>query len=429
MGRATNTSAALVPVNALPLEILSQIFTFSASPLNCDNWCHEVSRQHPLAVIPAVCAQWRELAISTRSLWSHIYVNGSVSHEESNPNAHQWTKLLLDCSRGAPLSLHFRGGSQERRPDIERVAAFLQPYISNVTSLVFDMLIGQVVHAILELYSSHPPVVSLTALSLAYIKRPTTRVEFTWPVDALCGLRTLVLWRLPDTLYPDVDVLAQILLNNPHLHTIRIDHIRTSAPGRNTPARATLPYLKHLELASESSAVLGQQLSILEPSANELNVVLIFSHSLDPKCSQEVWAFFERANVTGLNICSSKPDYAAQMFTCLDGVPCLRELSLSCMGRFNGSAFLSAFLVTSDHREALARFPDLRYLTISETSIDQVELQQIVDIYQLSSIVLHCNLIFQGGPRGSLSDKEFLNWLRQRVDTVVSVGIDDEQDS
>ncbi|KAG8796320.1 hypothetical protein FRC12_000735 [Ceratobasidium sp. 428] len=429
MRRATNTSSAFVPIDVLPLEILSQIFKFSALPFDCANWCHQISRRHPLVVIPAVCAQWRKLAISTRSLWSYIYVNGGISHDESNPNAHQWTKLLLDRSKGAPLSLHFHGDPYERRPDIERVATFLQPYISNVTSLVFDLLVGQVVPTILELYSSHLPLVSLTTLSLTYIENPTTWAGFTWPVDALRGLRMLVLRRLPDMLYPDVDVLAQILLNNPHLHTMRIDHIGTSALSNNNITRASLPHLKYLELTSESSAVLGQQLSILEPSANELNVVLIFSHSLDPKCSQEVQAFFERANVTELSLRSSNPNDAAQIFTCLDSVPCLRELSLSDMGGLDGSALLSALLVTSDNREALARFPNLRHLDISKTSIDQVQLKQIVDIYQLSSIVLGYDLIFQGGPRGSMSDQDFLNWLRQRVDIVASVGIDDEQDS
>ncbi|KAG8796317.1 hypothetical protein FRC12_000732 [Ceratobasidium sp. 428] len=165
----------------------------------------------------------------------------------------------------------------------------------------------------------------------------------------------------------------------------------------------------------------------MEPGADELNVVLTFVHRLDFKCSHEIRALFERGNVTRLNLCSMNANDAAQFLSCSNSVSSLQKLSLSYHMRSDGSASLSALLVTSDNGEALARFPNLRYLTISQMIVDQVQLKQIVNIYQLSSIALGYNLDFQGGPRGSMSDKDFLDWLRQRVDVVTSLKIDNEQ--
>ncbi|KAG8796314.1 hypothetical protein FRC12_000729 [Ceratobasidium sp. 428] len=427
MRRATNTSAALVPINVLPLEILSRIFKFSASPSTCANRCGRISRQHSLVVIPSVCVQWREIALSTHSLWSNISVNEDVSRKKSNTNAHQWTKLLLHRSGSAPLSLHFHEDSAVPRPDVDRITTFLQPHIRNVKSFVFDGSSSQFVQAILTLYSSHLPLTPLVTLAIVRIRAEPAGPKFTWPVNSLRGLCTLILSELPILLYPHMDEFAQILLYNPHLRYLRIRQKFPVLYSDSLP-RVHVPHLRDLELDIENNVGLGQQLSILEPGANGLNVTLSLSHSLDLKCSQEIEAFFGRANVTRLNICSISADHTAQLFNCLGSVPFLQILSLSCMGE-NGSASLGALLVTSNDGEALARFPSLQCLMISEMSIDQAQLKRIVDIYQLRSVTLGYEVAFQAGPKGSMNGKDFLNWLRQRVKIAISVEIEEEEET
>ncbi|KAG8795180.1 hypothetical protein FRC12_017373 [Ceratobasidium sp. 428] len=188
-----------------------------------------------------------------------------------------------------------------------------------------------------------------------------------------------------------------------------------------------LPYLEYLELAIDDNAGLRQLLSIIEPSANDLIVTLTLSHSLDLKCSHEIRAFFERANVISLSLYNLSANHAAQILTCLDSPPCLQELFLSCVGD-SGSPSLGALLVTGDDGEALARFPNLQGLAISDMSIDQAQLKRIIGIYHLRYIILRREVIFQAGPKSSMNGKDFLNWLGKRVETAISYEIEEEEE-
>ncbi|KAG8796315.1 hypothetical protein FRC12_000730 [Ceratobasidium sp. 428] len=425
--RAINASTTLAPVNILPLEMLSRVFTFIPLTLYYARGFHKSLKEHPLVVVSSVCARWRKLAIGTRSLWSYIYMEEDFVSDKLNSHAHRWVEIWLDRSAGAPLTLNFyKDPSSTRQVEGRRITSFLQPHINKAAALGFSQSSSYVVEAVLTLYGSQNVSTSLKELSVVFVQ-PFTTAKLTWPVTALQGLHKLVLWGLPMTIHPDMDVIAQILLNNPRLHTLHIQQSTSIFENNNLPM-ASLPHLKRLTLHLEDNVGLGKQLSMLEPGAEELDVTLTLSHPLDLKSSHKIRTFFERAKVTRLSLDRLSADHAAQLCTYLDSTPCLRELSLSCM-RKNDSIGLSALLVTSDDGEALARCPSLRSLVLSRMSIDQEQLKWAINTYRLSSIELGREVTFQNGPSGVTSGKDFLNWLRRRVDIVTSVGIDNAKNS
>ncbi|KAG8796313.1 hypothetical protein FRC12_000728 [Ceratobasidium sp. 428] len=385
--RATNTSMALVPISGLPLEIVSQIFTLAAMPLACADRSRKSLQRHPLVTIPSVCTRWRELAISTRSLWSRIYMDEDFVSNASNIGLRQWLELWLDRSDGAPLSLRFEKDNSWR-VDVDQIVSFLLPHISNVTSLMF--------------YKSRIPL------------------GLIWPIDALRGLHTLTLCGIPASIGPNFDDLGQILLNNPVPHTLRIQqHSSILFRNKNHP-KISLPCLRTLELDFNAYVALEQLLSILDSGTNELDFVLSLPVSIGLECVQEILAFIGRTNVTRLNLKNIRPEYVAQLPAYLDSLPHLRVLCLSCT-RNSNCASLEALTMTNGD-ELCARRPNLRSLSLSNMVIDldaQSQLKRIVEVHHLSRLILGRGTVFRAGPGGTSNNKTLLNWLRQRVAIVI----------
>ncbi|KAG8795179.1 hypothetical protein FRC12_017372 [Ceratobasidium sp. 428] len=419
--RATNTSTALVPISGLPLEIVSQIFALAAMPLACADRFRKSLQWHPLVTIPSVCTRWRELAISTRSLWSHIYMDEDFISNASNVGFRQWLELWLDRSDGAPLSLRFEK-EDSWRVDVDQIASFLQPHISNVTSLMFYKSSNRLVHAILTLYGIHVPTTPLTTLSVTDTIQTTAGVapRLIWPIDTLRGLNTLALCGLPASLDPSFDDLVQILLNNPYLHTLRIQR-RGYVPFRNdSRPKISLHCLGIIELNFEFQPALERLLSMLDPGQNELDVMLTLPVINSPGCVQEILAFFERTNVTRLHFKNICPEYVAQLPAYLDSLPHLRVLCLSCTRNSNCTSLGALMMNNGD--EPCARRSNLRSLSLSDMIIDlnaQSQLKQIVGVHHLDRLILGRGTVFRAGPGGTSNSKAFLKWLRRRVATVI----------
>ncbi|KAG8712607.1 hypothetical protein FRC09_019673 [Ceratobasidium sp. 395] len=419
--RATNSSMALVPISGLPLEIVSQIFALAAMPLACADRFRKSLQRHPLVTIPSVCTRWRELAISTRALWSRIYMDEDFVSNASNIGFRQWLELWLDRSDGAPLSLRFEKELSYRRVDVDQIASFLQPHISNVTSLMFYKSSDRLVHAILTLYGIYAPTTPLTTLSVTDIQiTPGVPLRLIWPTDALRGLHTLTLCGIPVSLGPNFDDLAQILLNNPVLHTLRIQQYSSILPRNKNHPKISLHCLRTLELDFNTYLVLEQLLSILDSGTNELDFVVALPDSISLECVQEVLAFIGRTNVTRLNLKNIRPEYVAQLPAYLDSLPNLRVLCLSCT--LNSKCTSLGALMISNGDEPCARCPNLRSLSLSNMIIDldtQSQLKQIVGVHHLHRLILGRGTVFRAGPGGTSNSKAFLKWLRQRVAIVV----------
>ncbi|KAG8796312.1 hypothetical protein FRC12_000727 [Ceratobasidium sp. 428] len=444
-------STALVPISGLPPETLSQIFMIVAEPFDGTRSFYSSFKRHPLVAIASVCARWRKIAITTPLLWSHIHMDEHFVSKQLSTNAHRWIKLWLERSDGAPLSLRFER-EESGRPDVDQTASFLQPHISKVTSLVFHKSSDKLVHAIFSLDGTFSPSTPLKTLSMTNIRATEpTMPKFTWPVENLRGLRRLALCGLPNTFIPNFGELAQMLLNNSDLHTLRIQQYGPNLLHDSSFHKASLRSLKLLELYYDSHMALGQLLSLLEPGTDELDMVLQLPPSIDSKCFQEIRAFFERANIARLALIDLRSDYVTQLSTYLDSSPHLQVLFLDCAPNTNwvtldaltttsngprapagyghlGSTSVSCFrpppavkspsLVSDEGSKIRARCSSLENPSISNMTLDfegQAKLKQIIMVHQLSRVVFGPGMMVHVGPSGTSDSEGFLDWMRQWV--------------
>ena len=90
-------------ISSLPSELLSCTFLILNRPLlysrpssdKCDGWMN-----YPI-VLPSVCVRWRQVAINTTSLWSHICFTPGFH----TPSGLSLARLYLERSYGLPLSI------------------------------------------------------------------------------------------------------------------------------------------------------------------------------------------------------------------------------------------------------------------------------------------------------------------------------------
>ncbi|RPD60407.1 hypothetical protein L226DRAFT_538535 [Lentinus tigrinus ALCF2SS1-7] len=75
----------VLPVNRLPREILTHIFSLLRDELSIPahfpaRWPFKMYKAEPLEPLLAVCRRWRELALATPSLWNNIAINDRRSN-------------------------------------------------------------------------------------------------------------------------------------------------------------------------------------------------------------------------------------------------------------------------------------------------------------------------------------------------------------
>lgn len=70
---ARNSAPAVVPINSLPSEILTRIFHLVLSAgYKSGNPLYVSNKTLPQDLLSHVCSRWRQIATSTRTLWSHV---------------------------------------------------------------------------------------------------------------------------------------------------------------------------------------------------------------------------------------------------------------------------------------------------------------------------------------------------------------------
>ncbi|KAJ7771097.1 hypothetical protein DFH07DRAFT_804870 [Mycena maculata] len=109
-------ATATFPISPLPVETIQEIFLQCGGSPRVSDLGHHMqgtTSQIPL-VLSSVCRRWREVALSTPTLWSTLHFNFDSMYSEPDAGAieeyiHRW----LDRAAARPLSLHFRlRGSQ-----------------------------------------------------------------------------------------------------------------------------------------------------------------------------------------------------------------------------------------------------------------------------------------------------------------------------
>ncbi|KAG9105313.1 hypothetical protein FRC07_009397, partial [Ceratobasidium sp. 392] len=119
-----NKSATLARINTLPPEILANILVQSRS------YC--VHDDEFFCDLASVCAYWREVALNTTELWTHVDVG-----PDTPPGL---MSLLLERSRASPLYLHMfepepPGFGRMSDLKVAETIKVLKPYVHRVHSL------------------------------------------------------------------------------------------------------------------------------------------------------------------------------------------------------------------------------------------------------------------------------------------------------
>ncbi|KAG8795177.1 hypothetical protein FRC12_017370 [Ceratobasidium sp. 428] len=354
------------------------------------------------------------------SLWSHIHIDEYFVSNQYSSDTGRWISLWLKRSHDAPLSLRFVGRRFEQS-NPEPIVALLRPHISGVSSLIFEKPSDQLVHAVFTLYGACTPSTSLITLVIN-MHHISATPWLTWPIDNIRGLRMLILCGLPDLRAPNFDDLAQILLNNPDIHTLRVRGYVPAPSHINSHPRAIMRKLKLLEYEYDSRFLVPEKLlSILEPGTNELDFVCKLPDNPDPMCFQEIQEFLERANVTRLELKNIRPECMGQEVSRhLDRTPHLRALSLDFATINDDSTSFDALTVTSDDGETRARCPNLRTLVICSMAMSpeaQAKLKQIVKVHRLNKLVFGSRTTTLDTPYSDVA--ELIRWLHQRIPTFV----------
>ncbi|KAF9261518.1 hypothetical protein L218DRAFT_869680, partial [Marasmius fiardii PR-910] len=101
----------LSPIQRMPPEVLTEIFGHCGRLSNMNGLIMPV----PMA-ISMVCGRWRELAVSTPSLWSSISITMFSAGDPDDCDQHlvaRLTKLFLQRSLNSPLELHLKWIGEE----------------------------------------------------------------------------------------------------------------------------------------------------------------------------------------------------------------------------------------------------------------------------------------------------------------------------
>ncbi|KAJ7780040.1 hypothetical protein DFH07DRAFT_875643, partial [Mycena maculata] len=103
-------TAMLSPLRRMPAEVLSEIFSWTLSPVHAPLTVKRL-RDSPW-VLTHVSSRWRAIALSTSSLWSLVYIE--------YPGIYSLAMIRAQVDRARTLKVHF-SGSQRRdsRPQTE----------------------------------------------------------------------------------------------------------------------------------------------------------------------------------------------------------------------------------------------------------------------------------------------------------------------
>ncbi|KAF7965172.1 hypothetical protein HWV62_45268 [Athelia sp. TMB] len=127
----SNKLKALVsPIRIVPPEIFAEIFSY----LKGDYRDKAPAQARTETLLPThVCQRWREIALSTPTLWNNIYINGSSVPKSVRDSEVECTSAWLSRAKDCPLSINLRRSkSWSKDYDFETDGAW---------NVIFDMLL------------------------------------------------------------------------------------------------------------------------------------------------------------------------------------------------------------------------------------------------------------------------------------------------
>ncbi|KAF8601682.1 hypothetical protein BDV93DRAFT_545750 [Ceratobasidium sp. AG-I] len=304
--------------SCLPSELLSHIFlVLTRSWLYSRSVGDESDGQitYPI-ILSSVCVRWRQVAISTPSLWSHIYFNPALH----TPNGLSLAKLYLERSANLPLSVCIGryGDGPSLYTENQELASLIHLFATRLESLSmiqdYSTFFNDMFMILLEGSAGQ---IRKFALDDGYLV-----ADSLLPQEAICQLleplntlyldefdlewstipcRNLVELQLisphPD-MSPTGTQLAQFLNANPAIRRLKLAKFQLVSYENDIPP-IVLPEVRTVALEA-SPQFMSWLLALLVPGSHELDLqfqILSVSSTRQTQATEACRRFFQRARV------------------------------------------------------------------------------------------------------------------------------------
>lgn len=467
ISQAINYSSTVVPISALPAEILYRVFHLVLG----SSHCRARFLLYP-DILSHVCSRWRQVAIGSCKLWSHIdfpilpaFRKGRLARAEAF--AARAGQLLLHVhiydtmtSQGYPhpnpipalVSFLNSVAPKTRSLELGTKYAFRDYYLPILESCFANGVAGSLTqltiseytlyaidkrtHGFLEAAGSTTNSRSLrlnvSHESLEDMWLPITVLRLSglyppWTSKIYHGLVELHLfsWKFSGAFIITESELVGILISSPQLRVLRFGLGIKDPVASNTPVLPVhLNDLEILNLKVIPAERLGIVLRWLAPGSKPLRLILGAFHDVElpftHHLNTEVEEFISRSNVTKICV-DGKGTYpwAAELLR-LSSYPSLQVLALDNYLNSQSPGQVSH----PDDQDSPALHPRLDRLYLLRQTVEFDQLEQMIRRYQVHELLV-CNLkVFRS--QQLISDEEELKRNLSHVCPTVRILTKDE---
>ncbi|KAG8689996.1 hypothetical protein FRC11_014498 [Ceratobasidium sp. 423] len=409
---------SFLSINTLPLEILLQIFRFSAfrslrtqyntpmpNPFQQDE-------RRDLIALTHVCTHWRTVLVNIQGFWSRFEFNT----RENPVVVGDWARLYLDRAPDAPLSLYvdehldYKLGPVDSHPVMKQ----LEPQVDRLTRMILMNIRDiQLVMNFIIFWTKYgkPGALRTLAIRMQPGCRPrrheSTHAEdypmilqraepflapiralylsglrFDWGSSAYHNLIVLRVGGIADEASPQIHEMIAILSACPQLHTLQLYDMTILPSGPTVLEPVSLTELENLGLTALPSEGIALLLPLIFPGSKDL-ILRIGLPCSNEEVFTSVHPFLARTNVTRLFLAQDADVESDGISRYLPAVPNLHTLVID-LYQTPGDTCLSG-LIRRDPSNSIyvPLCPQLQTLYLIKGSVSAEAIQRIVEAHPL----------------------------------------------